>query len=273
MSKDPFRTRDHVADFDDIVADIVARSVATRAALPMLADMAYGPHEAERLDLFFPKGRGKHLPVHIFIHGGYWRMFTKGDYSYVAETVTAAGAIAVVIDYALMPAVRMATIVDQVRRARQWVLDNIASYGGDPGRLSVSGHSAGAHLATFLFNGGLANPASAALLLGGLYDLKPLQHSFLEPLIGLTDTEVEEFSPLSRSHSSQTKVTVLVGEQETQPFHQQAKLFADHLREQGLSVSKGVLKGRNHMDSVRDLGMPGTTAGDWLQDVIRAGQL
>ncbi|RVD46717.1 alpha/beta hydrolase, partial [Mesorhizobium sp. M8A.F.Ca.ET.023.02.2.1] len=124
MSKDPFRTRDHVADFDDIVADIVARSAATRASLPMLADVAYGSHEAERLDLFFPEGPRKDLPVHIFIHGGYWRMFTKSDYSYVAETVTSAGAIAVVIDYALMPAVRMAAIVDQVRRARQWVQDN-----------------------------------------------------------------------------------------------------------------------------------------------------
>ncbi|TPL83188.1 alpha/beta hydrolase [Mesorhizobium sp. B2-3-13] len=269
MSKDPFRTRDHVADFDDIVAEIVARSAATRAALPMLADVAYGPHDAERLDLFFPEGPRKDLPVHIFIHGGYWRMFTRNDYSYIAETVTSAGAIAVVIDYALMPAVRMAAIVDQVRRARQWVLDNIAGHGGDPGRLSVSGHSAGAHLATFLFNEGSA--PSAALLLGGLYDLKPLQHSFLEPLIGLTDTEVEAFSPLSKSHSPRTKVTVLVGERETEPFHQQASLFADRLTGQGLSVSKGVLKDRNHMDSVRDLGLRGTVAGDWLHDVVVAG--
>ncbi|TJX67008.1 MAG: alpha/beta hydrolase [Mesorhizobium sp.] len=271
MSKDPFRTRDHVADFDDIVADIVARSAATRASLPMLADVAYGPHEAERLDLFFPEGPRQDLPVHIFIHGGYWRMFTKSDYSYVAERVTSAGAIAVVIDYALMPAVRMAAIVDQIRRARQWVLDNIASHGGDPGRLSVSGHSAGAHLATFLFNEDSAHPPSAALLLGGLYDLKPLQHSFLEPLIGLTDTEVAAFSPMSKSHSSWTQVRMLVGERETQPFHLQARLFADRLTRQGLSVSRGVLTARNHMDSVRDLGLRGTIAGDWLHQVVRVG--
>ncbi|MBZ9995240.1 alpha/beta hydrolase [Mesorhizobium sp. BH1-1-4] len=271
MSKDPFRTRDHVADFDDIVADIVARSTTTRTSLPMLADVAYGPHEAERLDLFFPQGPRQDLPVHVFIHGGYWRMFTRSDYSYVAETVTGAGAIAVVIDYALMPAVRMAAIVDQIRRARQWVRDNIASHGGDPGRLSVSGHSAGAHLATFLFNEGSPYPPSAALLLGGLYDLKPLQHSFLEPLIGLTDTEVEAFSPMSKLHSSQTKVAVLVGERETEPFHLQARLFADRLTEQGLTASRGIVGGRNHMDSVRDLGLRGTIAGDWLRQLILAG--
>ena len=70
MSNDPFRTRDHVADFDDIVADIVSRSAETRATLPMSAGIAYGEDEAERLDLFFPPGERRDLPVHIFIHGG-----------------------------------------------------------------------------------------------------------------------------------------------------------------------------------------------------------
>ncbi|UXN74064.1 alpha/beta hydrolase fold domain-containing protein [Devosia sp. A8/3-2] len=49
----------------------------------------------------------------MFIHGGYWRAFSKSDYSLVADTVTAAGVIAVIVDYALMPAMRMATLVDQ----------------------------------------------------------------------------------------------------------------------------------------------------------------
>ncbi|WP_245523663.1 alpha/beta hydrolase, partial [Mesorhizobium sp. M8A.F.Ca.ET.167.01.1.1] len=75
--------------------------------------------------------------------------------SHMAATVTRAGAIAVIVDYALMPAVRMAAIVDQVRRAQQWVLACIAQYGGDPERLTVSGHSAGAHLATMVLGDGL----------------------------------------------------------------------------------------------------------------------
>ena len=62
-------------------------------------------------------------------------MFSKADYSYIADTVTKAGAMAVIIDYALMPEVRMAAIVEQVRRAKQCVLDTIASYGDDPGRI------------------------------------------------------------------------------------------------------------------------------------------
>jgi arylformamidase len=95
---DPFRIRDHVADFDAIVADILARSAATRAALPMVADIAYGDGPNETLDIFFPALREPGMPVHMFIHGGYWRMFSKRDYSCIADTITASGTIAVIVD-------------------------------------------------------------------------------------------------------------------------------------------------------------------------------
>ena len=271
MAIDPFRIRDHVADFDDLVAEIRARSAATRASLLMQAGIAYGPAPTETLDLFFPEGERAGRPVHIFIHGGYWRMFSKSDYSYVAETITAAGAIAVILDYALMPAVRMAVLVDEVRRARRWVTETIAEHGGDPRRITVSGHSAGAHLATFLFNE--ADPASglrAALLLGGLYDLKPLQASFLQAEIGITDQEVADFSPTTRRYDRSVAVEILVGAAETPPFHRQADAFASHLRGQRCAVARCDLPGRNHMDSVRDLGVAGTDAAARLMALIAA---
>jgi arylformamidase len=266
---DPFRIRDHVAEFDDIVREIVRRSEEARLRLPMLAEVAYGADQTETVDLFFPAVRRESMPVHMFIHGGYWRMFSKRDYSYVAETVTKAGAIAVIVDYALMPSVRMATIVDQVRRAKRWVVDHIAEFGGDPARLTVSGHSAGAHLATFLFNETeIPSGIRAALLLGGLYELKPLQSSFLQSEIGITNEEVGSFTPLTHRHDNNTKVKIMVGGNETVPFHDQAKTFANSLRSQSLQVSSATLAGRNHMDSVRDLGTASSEAGRRLMEVI-----
>ncbi len=147
---DPFRTRDHVPGFDAHVRAFAERSAATRARLPMLADVPYGPWPEETLDLFFPAPDVASGAVHMFVHGGYWRMFSKNDFSFVAETVTRAGAIAAIIDYALMPAVRMDVIVNQVRRAKSWIDAHIAEYGGDPCRLTVSGHSAGAHLCSLI---------------------------------------------------------------------------------------------------------------------------
>jgi len=269
MSSDPFRIRAHVAEFDAIVAEIVRRSEETRATISMAADLAYGPDPTETVDLFFPEGLRSALPVHMFIHGGYWRMFSKRDYSYVADTVTRAGAIAVVVDYALMPAVRMERIVDQVRRARDWVLERITDFGGDAGALTVSGHSAGAHLATMLFNDD-RRPSGIreALLLGGLYDLKPLQNSFLRNEIAITDEEVERFTPLGHRFDASVKVEILVGEDETPPFHGQAAAFATNLGRQALQVSQSTVPG-NHMSSVRDLGVPGPAAAAALERTIR----
>ncbi|WP_202294561.1 alpha/beta hydrolase [Mesorhizobium sp. 131-2-1] len=268
-AKDPFRIRDHVVEFDDIVAEIVRRSEDTRTNVPMVADVAYGDDATETIDLFFPEGKRDRLPVHMFIHGGYWRMFSKRDYSYVAETVTSAGAIAVIVDYALMPAVRMARIVDQVRRAKRWVLDHIADHGGNPGLLTVSGHSAGAHLATMLFDGdNRPSGIKAALLLGGLYDLKPLQMSFLAAEIAITDEETRRFSPINHSFDPSVTVEISVGADETPPFQSQAAIFTHQLEKQGLAVSRTTLAAANHMSSVRDLGVAGTDAASLLARVV-----
>lgn len=273
MTTDLFRTRDHVADFDDKIAAYRDRSAATRARLRTVT-VRTGDAEGEALDLFFP-GRdgdadaaGELRPVHLFIHGGYWRMLSKDDFSYVADTVTATGAIAAVLDYALMPSVRLSDIVGQVRRARRWIADNIAAHGGDPARLTVSGHSAGAHLATFLFTEDQPDPVAGALLLGGLYDLRPLQSSFLEPLIGLTDEEVATLSPLDHRHSPATRVRVLWGARETAPFHEQGTAFASHLAGQGNDVVSVALAAADHMSSALDLGSPETEAGRHLVALI-----
>ncbi|MDQ0134657.1 arylformamidase [Neorhizobium galegae] len=271
METDPFRIRGHVANFDAIVEEIVERSAATRDKLPMIADVPYGKGESETLDLFFPAGSPENLPVHMFIHGGYWRMFSKRDYSYVADTITKAGAIAVIVDYALMPRARMAVLVDQARRAKQWVLERITEYGGAPSLLTISGHSAGAHLASFLFHREQANSnVNGAFLLGGLYDLSPLQGSFLQKEIALTREEVVDFTPLNHQHDESCRAILAVGSNETPPFHAQLNAFAASLRQQGLPVSSKIIPGRNHMDSVRDLGIPGTDAGNILTRLIQS---
>jgi arylformamidase len=270
LTTDPFRNRDYIANFDALVEEYKARSAATRASLSMMADVAYGSGASEKLDIFFPNASSGADPVHLFIHGGYWRMFSKDDFSFIANTVTAGGAIAVIVGYDLMPEVRLSTIVAQIRKAVRWLTANIGIHGGDAARFSVSGHSAGAHLATFTFcaGEGISKPASA-LLLSGVYDLKPLQTSFLQPLLGLTDQEAAEFSPLLLQYETGTRVAVAYGERETDPFKNQGADFARHLARIGLSVTTHALQHADHMSAVRDLGIPGSEAGKLLLRSIR----
>ncbi|MCK0209900.1 alpha/beta hydrolase [Starkeya koreensis] len=266
---DPFRTRDHVPDFDQHVMAYGARSAQTRARLPMRADIAYGSGPGERLDLFLPPPDRQTGAVHMFIHGGYWRMFAKEDFSFVADTVTAAGGIAVVIDYALMPSVRMEAVVDQVRRARDWCQRHIAEHGGDPARLTISGHSAGAQLGALLFEVGQPSPGIAgALLLSGVYDLAPLQHSFLRDLIDITDDEVERFSPLRLAYDACPPIEIVTGSHETAPFHEQANAFAVHLTRADARPRVRTLAGADHMSIVADLGTPVSEAGGLLKRLV-----
>lgn len=255
---DLFRTRDHVADFDDYLARFIERSTASRDALRKELDVQYGQGPDERLDLFFPAATTRPSAVHLFVHGGYWRMFGKSDYSYVADTVTKAGAIAAIMDYSLMPAVRMETIVAQVSQAFEWLKANAESFGGDPNRLSISGHSAGAHLCAMLLGQRSLAPSPRALLLSGIYELGPLRSSFLQPQIGITEEEAERFSPLRLPLAPAETTKILVGSQETEPFHTQAQALGKRL---GTPVE--VIPG-NHMSVVLDLGDPETPAGKRL---------
>ncbi|MBB4440065.1 MULTISPECIES: alpha/beta hydrolase [Rhizobium] len=272
MAADPFRIRDHVADFDAIVGDIRARSLATRRTVAMEANIAYGTGRGETLDIFLPDSAGSEMPIHMFIHGGYWRMFSKEDFSCVAETITGAGAVAAVVDYSLMPMARMDVLVGQVLQAKAFLLAHADRFGATSKRFSVSGHSAGAHLATFLFHRSPAHSSViAAFLLGGLYDLEPLQTSFLRDEIALSDEEVRRFTPMRHEHDPATRVAIMTGGLETTPFKIQANAFRDTLVDQGLEVRASHVAGGNHMSTVRDLAMIGTPMAAALRAFIATG--
>lgn len=267
---DLFRIRDHVADFEAFVAEYRRRSQATLARRQPRHRVAYGPHPDERLDLYVPvlAGGTAPLPLHMFIHGGYWRAYSKDDYCFVADAITAAGAIAAIVDYSLMPMARMATLVDQVRRAMGWLAHNAASFGGAAEALSVSGHSAGGHLAAMVCGLGQSYRVRSALCLSGLYDLAPLTQSFLQSEVQFTPEEVASFSPLKASFEPAIAYDICVGADETRPFHVQADAFAEHLRRGGASAERSALAGENHMSVVLSLGTPGTPAATKLADCI-----
>lgn len=268
-SKDLFRIREHVVDFEDFVSQYRARSKATIADLRSQRNMAYGSCRDEKLDLFFPDRATGRAPIHLFVHGGYWRAFSKDDYAFVADAIIASGAIAAIMDYSLMPGARMATLVEQVQRASQWLVDNAAGFGGDDRRLTISGHSAGGHLAAMACLPGAGDyRMRAALLLSGLYELAPLAASFLQDEIHLTPEEIESFSPLRFPGNTATRFILAVGEKETKPFHEQARDYQSHLRREACDAELVTLSGEHHMGVVLSLGTPGSMCAGQLARLI-----
>ena len=160
----------------------------------------FGPTEAEYVDVFpsgIPNG-----PVHIFIHGGYWRALSTREFAFVAQVLVQKGITVVLTNYGLCPDIRLSDIVDQTRRAVSWVAHNALNLNIDSGRLSLSGHSAGGHLVAMMLATDCTyyclprDIINGSISLRGLFDLRPFPHSWLQPTLALSAAEVEDNSPL-----------------------------------------------------------------------------
>ncbi len=275
MATDPYRIRDFVPDFDSIAAELAARSRGMAGNATIRTDIRYGPRSREVLDLLFPRNPSDGAPLHVFIHGGYWRSGEKSDYHLVAEPVLAAGGIAALVEYDLMPGQRLPVLVDQVRRATRWLQDQASSFGADAARITVSGHSAGAHLASFLAARGpeeTATPAlptlKAMLLLSGIYELSDIPASFLRDEAQMTNEEAIAWSPLASSHMKGPKRILAFGEEETPPFHDQAKALHRQLAAEGVETELLSVPAANHMSVVLNLADPHDLLGGQVADLV-----
>ena len=155
-------------------------------------DVAYGPGARDHLDVYRPAGEGPR-PVVVFFYGGGWEDGAKKDYRFVGQSLAAAGYLVVVPDYRLYPQVRYPDFLQDCARAVRWARDHAAAYGGDPNRLFLMGHSAGAYNAAMLT---LDRRLLAAvgmdprrdvrgmIGLAGPYDFLPLQSDTLKIVFG-----------------------------------------------------------------------------------------
>lgn len=275
-----FETRDEIdreysprlalgeARTDAYFRHFAAESARVRAKLRHEDELAYGPSAPEHVDVY-PAG-ASNAPVHVFIHGGYWRAFSSKDFAFVAEGLNARGIAAVLVNYALCPAVRIGDIVRQCRAALAWTWRNAERFGGDPARLSVSGHSAGGHLTAMMLatdwaEWGLpADPIKAAVPVSGLYDLAPFPHSFLQPVLQLDEAQVRAESPLLNPVRARCPVLVAVGGAESREFHRQAEAYVAHLKGAGVSVEYADLGRRDHFSVLDDLAAAEGPLCAWL---------
>lgn len=275
MAQDLYRNRDFIPDFDAIMAETAARSRALSARATLRADLPYGPGPRERMDVILPPQPRPGAPLNLFIHGGYWRSGCKQDHHLVAAPVLAAGGICALVGYDLMPQTRLATIIAQVRAAAAELVRLAPALGADPSRLTVSGHSAGAHLACYLAAHGpheqqrpALPPVQGLLLVSGLYDLSDIPDSFLRHETAMTPAEAADWSPVTALNAALPPRIITCGGRETQPFHDQAEAFSGLLRRQSAPVIHRKEPQCNHLDVVLALANPKEPLGKCLATMV-----
>lgn len=258
-----YNARLQVADHEEVVARNVARSEAYRTQARALLDIPFGKSGRERLDLFLPQHDD--APVHLFIHGGYWRSRDKSMFSFVAEPLVEAGAMVAITNYDLCPQVTVDDIVRQVRGVVAWLWRNAGAHGGDPDRIHVSGHSAGGHLAAMLaatrwpeLDPQLPeNLVKSATPVSGLFTLEPLLRHSVNDDLRLDVEAAKRNSPSLTRPQMSGPIHVCVGGDESEEFRWQSRDLASRWKEDGARVAYVEIPSSNHFTILEGLSEAG----------------
>ncbi len=257
-----YNNRARVADSAAILQRWAQASVLTREQSPGVLDIPYGPAPSQTLDLF-PTRSGEPAPVLVFIHGGYWRALDKSDHSFLAPVFTDEGALVVVPNYSLCPAVGMERIPLELTQLLAWLWRHVADHGGDPNRIVLVGHSAGAHLAAMLLCCDWKTVApdlprhlvKGALGLSGLYDLAPLVRTpFLQADLRLDEHGARRLSPV-RFPPPEPPLYAVVGANESSEYLRQTDAIRAAWGPRAVPVCESV-PGNNHFTVLHDLADP-----------------
>ncbi len=248
---------------DSIREQDLQRNAATVARLGPPRQLSYGPTAIEQLSLYTTERAN--APVHVLIHGGAWRVGSAARSLRFAEAYVDRGAHFIALDFTSVDDAggNLMTMADQVRRAVAWVYQNAASFGGDPTRIYLSGHSSGGHLAATVLTTdwerdyGLAtSPLKAGLIISGMYELYPVSLSARRHYVNFSREVVGALSPIRHLEQLVVPVVVGYGTNETPEFQRQNRDFVDAVRAVGKPVELHVGEGYNHFEMFNTLADP-----------------
>ena len=222
---------------------------------------AFGPGPHQRLDVYAPrlapKDESGPWPVAMFFYGGSWDTGRRQDYNWVGRALAAKGFLTVVPDYGLYPEVRYPGFLEDGARAVRWAQDHADEFGGDPERIVLVGHSAGAYNAAmialdrrYLAGAGVeARRIKALAGLSGPYDFLPLS----DPIAIRTFGEAPDLpgtQPLSFVRADAPPAFLATGDADTIVYPRNTRKLAARLREAGVVVEERRYAGVDHVRMV-----------------------
>jgi arylformamidase len=242
---------------------LASTSEAMRTRIGPPQREAYGPSEIEKLDIY--RANAANAPVFVFIHGGNWQLGAAKDYGYPAEMFLAAGAHYVALDFDNVNETGgdLGVMAAQVRRGIAWVCKNAASFGGDPERVYVGGHSSGGHLCGVALvtdwqkEFGLpANAIKGGLCMSGMYEMTPVRLSWRRAYVKFTDAMAEAMSAQRHIDKLRAPIVVTYGTFETPDFQRQSRDFAAAVKAAGKPVQVIEAPNYAHLEMCESLGHP-----------------
>lgn len=231
----------------------VLNALAPTSDLTEVSDIAYAPGRRHGLDIYSPKD-AKRAPVVVFIYGGGWKDGHKGQYRFVAAALAARGFVTVVPDYRLFPAARFPAFIQDAAAAVAWTHANIGRYGGDPGRVFLMGHSAGAHIAAlvtldrqWLRADGLNPDRAIAGFVGlaGPYDFLPLHDPELDDIFAPSG-ELRLTQPITFARGDAPPMFLAAGTDDTTVLPRNSRNLAAAIRADGGVAEEKYYPGIGH---------------------------
>lgn len=234
------------------------------------ADILYikdSKNELHKLDIY-KKLNVKNAPVLIFIHGGAWRIGSKDNKAHkdIGRIYARKGIVVVEINYRLSPKVKHPSHIEDVASAFNWVKQNISRYGGDPAKIYISGHSAGAHLcallaldARYLAKYNLRqSDIKGAIPISGPMKIENnrgiIARKWFKDAFGNDISKWKDASPINFVSEDSPKFLILYGENDgLVPKEYNIELY-NKLKEKKVSCRIVEMKEYNHMMMVRKAG-------------------
>ena len=228
------------------------------------AALSYGASVRHKLDIYAPDNVSASAPVVVFFYGGNWVSGERDNYAFVGRALAARGFVVVIPDYRLYPDVKYPDFLDDSAQAVAWTAREIARFGGDPKRLFVMGHSAGAYNAAMvaLDNSYLArHGAQTAMLRGwiglaGPYDFLPIVNPTTRPVFHHPNTPVAS-QPVRHVSKGSPPALLIAANKDTlvNPADNTGRL-ASKLRAHGVPVQEVYYDKVSHSTLIATLSAP-----------------
>ncbi len=262
-------------DAAGVLDSMVARTRAAQSnpGLHIQSDLPYGPRARQRLDVFRPAATSDALlPCLIFLHGGFWQEGGKSVSGFAAQSLAAQGWASVAVGYTLTPDVTLTALTQEAFDAVAHVKAHAQTLGIDPARIVLAGHSAGAHLAaavlTDVLGRNVGRDLAGFILLSGVYELAPIAASYVNDVVGMSESEIARLSPARYQPKTSAPVHLVVGQGEPEAFRVQTHTLAALWDGTDTRIGLHDAEGRDHFDVLEELCDPASATWQAMLDMV-----